>query len=220
MYTLIRTLIWMVIVALAVVALCIFFRKKNPDKRMRRISIVFTVIFCFAISAIMTMIPLENSLITFTTPEAVFNYMSPGEVMKDIVYGKESCMIISNEVGKEDNPQFLVVKGSGNSYKIGIGGVGGATQSIEVKTNRSSGVRTHIFRATDTDDYYLFAFLYSEKGEPSISDESNSEFTIMPINEANAAIYGFQQYLAYGYISDVNSDYRLLLGGDTRITTY
>lgn len=121
----------------------------------------------------------------YSTPQETFSYYQIGKV-NYVINGNNSSMVISSNRSVNE---FLIIPKSlkNDGWKIGMG-----YKVKNFSSNTEKNVYTHIYKFTDSNDYYIFVYVDSEE-QCVISDNVSSEFYCIDSGEKSE----IQQYIAY-----------------------
>lgn len=184
MYDFIRIITSIIVCLLIILGLK---KIKKLNQTTQIISIVVSLIFYFVISVL----PIENLFITFSSSEKLFNYYSKGKY-EDGVDGKDSCMIVysSNTSGG-----IMFVPKTETGYKIPSFN----THSTINISNINGGV-VSTYKANDTNDYYIYIVGYTDNEIDRISLDNGKELSVYKDNSGEK-LYFF----TYAYVENYNS---------------
>jgi len=187
MFTIVRYVAWFIIGLLAILV-CI----KFPYKLVKIISGIIAVILLI----VAMIVPFENLVVSFSSPEEALNYTNPKAKVLFSVDGEDTTFV----VGKISEGKYtdLIVPKKNDRWKVGM--------SLYVQRNHYVAVGG--FSATvkgykGSTDKYISISVY-EKIE-SLSDNRNSEF-MSP--DSNLGMYHFN-----AFVKDFDDDYRLYING-------
>lgn len=160
----------------------IFGKIKKAEKRK---TILCSAVISITITVFLSFIPFENAFMNFSTPQEAFSYYQIGKV-NYVINGNNSSMVISSNRGVNE---FSIIPKSlkNDGWKIGMG-----YKVKNFSSNTEKNVYTHIYKFTDSNDYYIFVYVDSEE-QCVISDNVGSEFYCIDSGEKS----GIQQYIAY-----------------------
>ena len=183
-------------------ALCIsaYYLIKNSHLRLKRRLLIIALILIVALTMISVFIPIENTFVSFSTPESAFHYTNSGEVQL-IVEGKKSDLVVAD---KKDTDTLLIIPKTDIGWKLGLG-----SDTKKVTRTIESGITLDIYQYKNTDDYYIIV-LDTNGGECQISDINNSSFYSL-MKENSALNKNF--YMYYAYIGDFKSGYTITVNG-------
>ena len=195
-----------IISILFLVIVAIIIRKKLIKKKFIYIIII---IGFFLSSGTVTVFPIENVFYSFDSPQAVFKYyVGKGEI-NNVIYGKNSCMIVYSEftpgipINKSYNKMIIPIKD--NKYILPF--------AYGMKTvYRGPGF--YIYTESETDDYYVYGFDWSEYQTKEILDNKGSDFiqilVFSSMTDGNVKKF-FSEY--YAFIDDYSENYCLSVNG-------
>jgi len=147
------------------------------------------------------LLPIENLFISFKLPNSVLSYYQCGTV-NDIVYGKNSCMIIYSEKNTFGG-QFIVPK-SEKGYKIpSLFSVKRIFYSIDENGT------FEVYNVSGTKDYYSCGMI-SLKEEANIVDQNHKKINtiITEIPETN-----IKNVIFYSFVENFTNDYFIAING-------
>lgn len=189
-----RILLWLILSIFLIIRI-----KKSKIVRKKIISLISVVLSLILISA-SGMFPIENLFISFKSPEDLFNYVGFGKI-NDVVYGKDSCMIIysegSNTVGK------LIVPMSKEGYKIP-----NYFEMRKVLNKLGQYVHVDVYNALGTNDYYIFGTVVSKENEINITDKNDQPVKNIAIGMGNSDM---NTIFIYSYTQDFTDSYYLIV---------
>lgn len=133
----------------------------------------------------MTALPIDDLFLRFSSPESYMNYYYFYTKPKEIVYGKDSCMIRAiDDVGRLTN---IYLRKEEGSYKMNYG-----LQSETIKTtNFYMNGKVDTERVTGTNDYYLVVYLFSNNDPIKIHLDDGNELKL----ENRGTLYYGQMYI-------------------------
>ncbi len=188
MYTAIR----MLVVSIITVIVAILLVKKKPQHRKR--IIIYSCIAWMIIPTALYLVPVENVLVGFNTPEEVFNYTIKGTII-DVVEGQDSAMIVYLTEKKTYSAAFS--RKENNKWKIVV------SSSYSCVTSPAG---FFVFRIGKTDDHYLTGVVPGKN--TVVKDSNDSAFNVIG--------KGF----VYAYIGNIDDGYSINYGGKTRNYPY
>lgn len=189
-----------IILALILVVLCMFFRK--VAKCGTKSSVILGVIFSLVITTGISMFPVENIVINFNSPESAFKYSCSGKI-EEIIYGSDSCLVVySDSHGTYKDCVFLK---SGANYKLPT--YFSLSKVAHVFTQNGL---FNTYQVNGTSDYYVQGSAPTAEGE-EISvfngDGSKINTNVFRIDHT-----GF----VYFHLSSFQDDYYLMFSGKTQ----
>lgn len=187
----------MIRLAFCIIAFIIGFLliKKSRVIHKRRWSIIAFVVVVI-LTTISALIPIENALITFSSPESAYNYNNFGNV-KLIVDGEKTNFVIG---AKGDADIYAIVPKSNGGWKIGMG-----LDTKKIIQTISDGITINVYQYKNTNDYFI-TVLDTKGGSSDITDNHHSEFKYL---EKSNSTLGKTFYTYYAYINDFNDQYSL-----------
>lgn len=190
------------VILLAIISFATFMllwkAKFARNKKMRVIIVVAAIVLAITI----IILPVENTVVTFESPESAFSYMQKGEVI-EVVHGKKSCMIVYEE---NNNYQTAFVLKTEKGYEL-PGYYETQTTVLQIDTGLWRG--TPVFLEQVGEDLY-FKLGFSHKEKPTITDASGADISmcIKAIPDMDDMFV-----FAYGNIECPLEDYYLLFNG-------
>lgn len=180
----------------------IFLIKKSKIIHKQILYFIFTAISVGLIT-ILAFLPFENYIYSFKSAEDVYKYYYFLEEKPELVIeGENSDFVVG---AKNTTSKFLIVPKTENGWKIGIGL--NAKKIIQKISNKNI---IYVYQYKNTNDYFLTVF--NAKGEKiTILDDYGTKF--YPLERKTENIE--KTYITYyGYISDFNPEYNLMVNGD------
>lgn len=163
-----------------------------------------TLVVAVILTSISALIPIENALITFSSPESAYNYNNSGNV-KLIVDGEKTDFVVGT---KGDADVYLIIPKSNDGWKLGMG-----LDTKKVFQTISNGITIYVYKYKNTDDYYI-TVLDTNGGSTNITDNHNSKFKHL---EKFNSILGKTFYTYYAYINNFDDQYTLTVNGNSII---
>jgi len=154
--------------------------------------ILFTILYLLS-----CLFPIENLLVNFKSPEDIFYYTRYGEV-KDIVHGKNSCMILYS-TGNGAYSHLFVLK-SENGYKISNNFFG--TNILHTSEN------FEIYNVIEANDNYVFGITFLEGNKIDIFDSNGKKINSITEKIKNTDIHAI---VFYDFLENFTSEYFILV---------
>ena len=196
-YGIVRLIIWILILFVASIII------RKSKLLHKKLVLAITFIFATVLVTVIGLIPVENSVKYFDSPESVFAYRSSGKI-EDIIYGKESCMVLSST--DPYNHSYMIIPKTSDGYKLP------SAFSTKKIVDEMNGLGSfEIYQVRDTNDYYLSGVCASNKSTLDLSDNMDSEF-IKIASKANDNESG--TYFIYAYVGDIKDEYYLMINGE------
>lgn len=191
----IRIVLWIAISTLAV------FKIRRSKIVRKKLITGLTVVLCMVLFSISAMFPVENFFINFCSLESVFNYASFGEIY-DIIYGKESCMVIYSK-GNSTVGHYIIPK-SDKGYKIP-----GYLSTKKILHKFGKGGLFDVYNVNGTQDYYIFGTVHLKEDENKIDIYNGKDEKIRSdiIRVKNTSFI-------YFFLDDFSSEYYLIINGE------
>lgn len=184
MYSFIRISI---ITAAALVLLLLHKRKYHMIKKGYAVTlIIVSIVFCAASQYV----PVENLVLTFNSPEEVFNYTTSGRIV-DITSGDNSCMVYYSTGNSTYSYKFIGINDNGYCIATDI------DVSDVFSTMNANGI-FEVKRVRGTDDYYLLAAISPTASDISFYDSSGNllNVQIMQVGDSGLIHFGFTGFEA------------------------
>jgi len=196
LFNVFRVFLW-----LAIIAVVFIWTKKSAVKK-RGLIISLVALLSFALITVASVFPIENLFISFQSPENVFNYAENGEV-DEVIYGKESCMVIYSNDKNTRAPYFTPKKEKG--YKIpSYFGIKRISQKFD-----QDGL-FNVYHVLGTDDYYIVGFANADSLRVDIYSGDN----VLVANTKVITIKSDSNSIRfYSYIENFTTEYYLLIDG-------
>ncbi len=139
-----------------------------------------SAIIVFVLYTLSWFVPVENALITFSSPEATFNYTNSDNVIL-VVEGEESALVIGDDVSD-------IIPKSGTGWKQSLAW----DVKIVVNKRSSNGIVFWVYQYKDTRDYYVAAS-DPKGGSIDVTDNRDSVFyhEEEPNNTFDVTIYTY-----------------------------
>lgn len=134
--------------------------------------------------------------------ESVFNYANFGEV-NDILYGKESCMVIYTN--QNSSGGHYIIPKTEKGYKIPNYF---ATKKVSNKFDKNGNF--DVYNILGTQDYYMIGTIFSDTSEQNIVDNQNHPVENIIIDMGDTET---KTVVIYSYVENFNSDYYLIING-------
>lgn len=189
-----------VILVLILVVLYMFFHKVAG--RGTKASVILGAIFSLAITTGISMFPVENIVIDFSSPESAFKYSCFGEI-EEIIYGSDSCLVVCSD-GNGTFKDCVFLK-SGDSYKLPTY----FSRSKVAHVFTQNGL-FNTYKVSCTSDYYVQGSVSTVMAEKiGVFDGDGNEINTDVIRVAHT---GF----IYFYLCSFKDDYYLVSDGETQ----
>lgn len=196
LFGLIRFSLW-----LAVILICFILFKKSNIRNKRRV-------FCFSLVAVIVLgtisyvVPVENALITFQSPESAFHYTNSGDI-ELVLEGQNTDMVVSS---KNEIYTYTLLPKNNHGWKIGLG--------ADIKTivqKISEDVIVEVYQYKNSNDYFITVFV-TDGGAADVSDNQGSTFySLSQYNDVLDSYYDTY----YAHIQNWNDQYILTVNGKT-----
>ena len=172
---------WIVV---SVLLFCLLRKKGVFEKILFRVLFV-TVILLLWVST--SLLPVENWLFTFESPESAFQYREGRGEIHGILYGNDSYMIAFSD--SSGSFRRFIAHRSEDGYKLPsvfgmrrVARVGGAGGHLDVNHVRN------------TDDFYIVGLKFLDGGELSVYDRDGVEisemtYVLVPMHSDSYVVY-------------------------------
>lgn len=190
----------MFIVIRIIIVLVFFISLMLAIKRVKATSKIVLYIMAIIFSLLMitglSILPFENSFVSFNSPESAYDYADFGksEVLL-VVEGKNSDLVIGNNDGVHS---YLIIPKNKEGWKIGRG--------IDVKkiAQKYFGeIRVCVYQHRPTDEYFI-TIADTNGGYLDLSDSNNSKFSKI---EKKVDSIGKTMVTYYANIPELDSAY-------------
>lgn len=198
MFSIIRLIIGCLLICGILFILQIYLKKKN--KTIRPIWMWLIIIVGLILTSLTALIPFENKVTNFESPEQAYTYVHPYEI--ELVLDGEISTFVS---GKKDDitSSILIIPKDENGWKVGRG--------IDINSTYIvyEGITINVYQYKDTCDYY---FAVSDVGnvKATVTDNRNSSFieTYNYLETTDGTYYSY-----YTYTSEPDSEYTITVNG-------
>ena len=183
------------IITVLIILLC---KRIAPKCRIR---IVYVIILFVIVISILMLIPVENVIIGFKSPETAFRYSSSRHADGNIVVtGNQSAFVVAT---KESTDIQLIVPKTKKGWGIGIG-----LHTKHVESLLIEGFAIDIYQYRDTGDFYIRVF-DANGSSATIEDSCGSNFLVTE-KRNDSVNKTYRTY--YAYIPNYNEQYELYIG--------
>ena len=190
MFSFLRLLICLIIAWIA-------FRFIKPiSPKGRKIKIIGYVISVALASTMLTLVPIENSIYTFKSPEAAYKYFDYRCEVQFVVEGDECDFVIAKEGSYTTIYDIIPKTEDGWNVPVNF--------DTEVADYKSGDVNLTLWRYKPTDEYFIYVRVPDPSTKVTISDCYGSTF------------YSFENNRKFDYyaaIKDFDSQYVLTVDG-------
>lgn len=190
LYVLVRILLFTIVFVLAY----LFLLRKAKIVR-KKLIVVLLLFLCMLLCSASTLLPIENLFVRFSSPQDVFRYSGNGSI-EDVVYGKESCLLLGSE-------SIYFIPKSDNGYKIGTAF---SEKTVANIFNKNGGYQ--ISNVSGTNDFYVWGSTVIKGDDFTISDSVNSDIKIKQTQNGDTNYYTVS---VYGLINGYTDDYYLVV---------
>ena len=207
LYALFRIIFW-AIVFLTVYSFCIRTKRVVNKRRFG----VLTLVLCAVLCSVTGLIPVENLIISFESPEDVLRYSRTGIVgdIEYIAHGNDSSILIYSTADTQSIRGHFIVPRSSSGYKIPTPF---SVRRVMQSYGSSTSIRVFnfdIFSVEGTDDYYIVGFFFTPNDTNIVDNNGNVIKQISTWNET------LNEYIIYvfSYIENFGNEYYLLINGE------
>jgi len=207
LYALLRTIFW----AIVFLTVYNFYIKTKRVANKRQFGLL-TLVLCAVLCSVSGLIPVENLIMSFESPEDVLRYSRTGIIrnIEHVAHGNDSSIIIYSTAEEQPIRSHFIVPRSSSGYKIPTPfSVRRAMQSYGSSTSIRIFV-FEIFSVEGTDDYYIVGYYYSTEEANIVDNNGNVIKQISTWNETH------NEYIIYifSYLESFGNDYYLLINGE------
>lgn len=184
----------------AVICFGLYMCGKRFTKFKRRTLVIVSFVLFYLVSTVLAFVPIEDSFVTFSSPEEAFKYYYPKTLNVVVVAeGEESAYV----VGRESNRfTYLTIPKGDDGWKTGLG-----FYTHMIHNSLENNVCIEIYQHRDSGDYYI-KVLDAVNGDAVVSDSCGSEFyCVEDKNEVSSVSF----YVAH--IDDFTYDYSVIVNG-------
>ena len=199
LYSIIR----LTFLVIAIIVIVIITRKTG---RISALSCGLAVLACLTVADMR--FPIENITGYLKTPQQAFSYCHSGEI-KVTEEGENSALIIYED--DESLEVNAVTKGK-RGWKVNPF-FSYSTVYSEKLSGENLNCNLEIYRAKDTDDYYVLIDNRFTSENADISDNRQSEFRCTE-NPAGNGVTA-KSYTFYAYVKDIGDDYEIKINDET-----
>lgn len=196
LFNLSRIVLWLIASAFVV------FKIRAAKIVRKKLVSLLMVALCLILVSVSGMYPVENLFINFKSPESVFNYTNFGEV-NDILYGKESCMVIYTN--QNSSGGHYIIPKTEKGYKIPNYF---AAKKVSNKFDKNGNF--DVYNVLGTQDYYIVGTILSNTREQNIVDSQNHPVENIIVDMGNTET---KTVVIYSYVKNFNNDYYLIING-------
>lgn len=197
MFGIIRIIFWSI-----AFLICFLIIRKSAIINKRRWYFKSAII-AFVLYTLSGFVPVENALITFSSPEAAFNYTNSDDVIL-VVEGQESALVIG-DAGKKNS--FDIIPKSGTGWKLSLAW----DANIVLNDIPSDNVIFRVYQYKDSSEYYI-EVLNGMGTALDVADNRDSEFC--RLKQANNTL-DITLNTYYAYVHNLDDEYTLTVDGKT-----
>lgn len=175
-------------------------KKRNGIATRRQLRIL--IIGAIVLISISVFFPIENTFLTFSSPQTSYAYNHLGKV-ELVVDGEKTSFVVAK---KDDGDAYAMIPKCKNGWKLGMG-----FRTNRVLRKLDDGIVIYVYQDSNTEDAYLT--VQDMDGNPiEIADSFGSKFA------STEQFYGALDrtfYTYYAYIRDFKGQYTLTVNGKT-----
>ena len=172
-----------------------FRRKARPGSLILSVGILILLTVC-------AFLPVENLFLTFSSPEAVLEYMGVDEV-KLVVNGETTAFVIASD---RKNDLHTIVPRTDDGWQLGTG-----IHTRKAVHEIFDGISVYIFQYRDSEEYYIKVSDLSDGSPLTLSDNRESRFYDL-IGDLSP---DRTSHIYYAYVRGFDEDYELTVNGNT-----
>lgn len=195
--------IFRLVFCILIFVVCVFLIRRSHLAHKRRWSVA-ALIAAMILTTISGLIPIENALVTFSSPQAAYQYRNGGQI-ELVVEGAETDLVVGT---KGDGDVYEIIPKSNGGWKLGMG-----FNTKSIAQSRSDSIAIDVYQYKDSDDYYI-TVLDINGGPLVIADSQGTQFQCLerPNSALNTTFYTY-----FAYINGYDAQYRLTVNGKTII---
>ncbi len=191
-------IIRLAILGLILAAVCIYIVRSNTANKRKKILIAVVSVLILLTGSLF--IPIENTVKTFSSPEASYNYNHNNRA-KLVVEGEKTDFVVGSD-GESDI--YAIIPKSNGKWKLSV-----PNENKSVFSTYNEYASVDVFHYKNTSEYYI-SVLHTDSGPLDISDNRNSEFKF---SKRHIKAIGETYYTYYAYIKDFDEYYTLIVNG-------
>ena len=172
---------YIISIAVLIIGLAIILILKKVNKISKAKAITYTSILLLVVA-----MPIDDFFMKFSTPEAYMKYYYLYTKPKQIIYGKDSCLVrATDDTGKKIN---IYLRSENGIYRMHYG-----WQSETIKrTDFGIDGMVETVRVKGTNDYYLLVYLIHMESPAKVILDDGYE---LPLEASSSSSYFGQMYL-------------------------
>jgi hypothetical protein len=152
-------------------------------------------------------LPFENLFITFSSPEAAYEYYMSRKPNIELIVEGDNCDLVVDRNNDSGN-SYLIIPKTSDGWKVGIG-----SDTKRIVQKFSNGIDIVIYQYKNTNDYFITIFNMTGE-EIQISDNYNTEFYSL---KTSNDLIGKTYFTYYAHIHYSDSQYSVIVDGNTII---
>lgn len=195
MFTIARTIFWIILFIVGFLILEKFPRISKLNRRYILGTVILLAVFSF-------IVPVENAFVTFSSPQSAYSYTYSDKV-RLVVEGEDTALVIGE--GRKGDVYGIVPK-SDTGWKLPM--AFGTKLIIDKIT--SDEVIFQVCRYKDSEEYYITVF-NSNGAAADVTDNRNSKF--YHLDKSNIA-RDETFYSYYAYVHGLDDEYTLIVNGE------
>lgn len=194
LFTIIRTIFFGIVFA----STCFLINKFQSSHKSKKIIISFVV--TLVLFFVFQLLPLENILISFPSPEASYNYNHNSRA-KLVVNGEMTDFVVGSD---SESDVYAIIPKSNGKWKLSV-----PNDKKLIFSTYNEDASVDVFRYKNTNEYYI-SVLHTDSGPFNISDSRNSEFKC---SKRHISATDETYYTYYAYINNFDEQYSLIVNG-------
>lgn len=193
-FSLTRIVLWLII------SFCAVFIVHKMKIKRKKIVFLLSIVFCTMLVTAISMFPIENLFISDKLPEDIFSYSNMGEI-KEIIYGKESCMIVY--LTNENSGGYYLIPKTDKGYKMP-----NYFTAQKVYDRFDGNGLFKIYNVKGTQDFYVFGTVHLKENDNDIGlyqDGKKVGGSVVRLDDTS---------FIYFYLPDFSNEYYLMINGE------
>lgn len=164
------------------------------------------LVICVLAAAVSCLIPVENALVTFPSPQKAYTYWYGSDNVILVIDGEDTSRVIE----KKGNDTFTgaVLPKTKEGWKIA-----GPLDNVNSETRIYNEIIIWVYNREGSDDYYLQLFDSKDRRELQVTDSLGSE--IYDYKEYDSRLRDSTKWYYFTCVTDLDGDYELTIDGKT-----
>ena len=182
-----------IIVAAISVSVILLCKKTNTFNKK---AIYFASILATCLLIVLSITPIENLFVTFSTPESAYNYITSGsKTVKAVIEGEESSFVIGDH---KDTDNYLIIPKVEQGWQVALG-----IDTNLVYNNLSDGIVVNVYQYRDSNDYYVIVY-DSNNNIQGVVDNRGSIFVAVEKQANNQHVTKY-----YAFVANYDTEYEV-----------